>query len=64
MSWGIYAKAINEIYQTNEAQEKMVENIKEKMVNGLDTSDIDNGEDIVIQETDIAIIISKNDYKQ
>ena len=42
----------------------MVENIKEEMINGIDTSEIDNGENIVIQEKDITLTITKTDNQK
>ena len=42
-------------------QEKMVENLRKEMINGLNTSGIDKGDDIIIQEKDITITISKTD---
>ena len=46
--------------ETNDAQEKMVENIRNEITNGIDTSGIDKGNDIMIQEKDITITITKN----
>ena len=42
----------------------MVKNIKDEMTNGIDTSEIDEGKDIVIQEKDITITITKNDNQK
>ena len=50
--------------ETNAAQEKMVEDVKNEITNGLDTTGIDKGEDIVIKEEDVTIIISKNDNQK
>ena len=50
--------------ETNDAQEKLGENIKEEMTNGMDTSEIDKGKDIIIQEEDITIIISKDNNQK
>ena len=44
----------------NTAQEKMVNDIKEEITNGIDTSTIDKGEDIVIEAKDVTITITKN----
>ena len=38
----------------------MVKKIKEEMTNGLDTTEIDKGKDIIIQEKDITLTITKN----
>ena len=46
--------------ETNDAQEKMVENIRNEITNGIDISGIDKGNDIMIQEKDITITITKN----
>ena len=54
----------NDKNEENEIQEKMVENIKEEMNNGIDTSEIDNGENIVIQEKDITLTITKTDSQK
>ena len=54
----------NDKNEENEIQEKMVENIKEEMINGIDTSEIDNGENIVIQEKDITLTITKTDSQK
>ena len=48
----------------NEAQEKMVENIKEEIINGIDTSEIDEGEDLIIQDKDITLTITKTDNQK
>ena len=45
---------------TDTAQEKMVNDIKEEMIKGIDTSGIDEGENIVIQEEDVTVTITKN----
>ena len=50
--------------EENEAQEKMVDNIKEEITNGLDTSGIDKGEDIIIQQKDITVTITKSDNQK
>ena len=50
--------------EENEAQEKMVDNIRKELTNGIDTSEIDRGEDIVIKEKDITITITKNDNQK
>ena len=50
--------------EENEAQENIVENIRKEMANGFDTSDIDKGEDIIIQEKDITITITRNDNQK
>ena len=50
--------------EEDEAQEKLVENIREEIINDLDTSGIDKGEDIIIQEKDIIITITKNDNQK
>ena len=42
----------------------MVENIREEIVNDLDTSGIDNGKDIIINEKDITITLTKNDNQK
>ena len=44
-----------------ESQEKMVENVREEIINGLNTSGIDKGDDIIIQENDVTLTISKTD---
>ena len=50
--------------EENEAQENKVENVRKEITNGFDTSDIDGGKDIVIQEKDITITISRNDNQK
>ena len=50
--------------EENEAQENKVENVRKEITNGFDTSDIDAGKDIVIQEKDITITISRNDNQK
>ena len=42
----------------------MIENIKEEIINGLNTSGIDKGEDIIIQEKDIIITITNNENQK
>ena len=48
----------------NEVQEQLIENIKEEIINGLNTSGIDKGEDIIIQEKDIIITITNNENQK
>ena len=50
--------------EKNEAQEKLIENIQEEIANGIDTSGIDKGEDIIIQEKDVIVTITKNDNQK
>ena len=50
--------------EENEAKEKMVQNIQEEIANGIVTSNIDKGKDIIIQESDITITITKNDNQK
>ena len=50
--------------EKNEAQEKMVEDIQGEITNGIDTSGIDSGEDIIIQEKDVTVTITKNDNQK
>ena len=50
--------------EQNEAQEKMVENIKEEITNGLDTSGINKGDDIIIQEKDVTVTITNTDNQK
>ena len=42
----------------------MVENIKEEITNGLDTSGINKGDDIIIQEKDITVTITNTDNQK
>ena len=42
----------------------MVENIQEEITNGIDTSGIDKGEDIIIQEKDVTVTITKNNNQK
>ena len=42
----------------------MIENIREELVSGIDTSGVDKGEDIIIQEKDAIITITKNDNQK
>ena len=50
----------------NEILENMVENIRDELINSLDldTSIIDEGEDIIIQEKDISVTITNNNNKK
>ena len=48
------------ITDSRDKQEEMVENIRNEITNGIDTSGIDNGKDIIIQEKDIVVTITKN----
>ena len=50
--------------EENEAQEKMIEKIREEIITGLDTSSIDEGDDIFIQEKDITLIITNNNNQK
>ena len=47
-----------------EAQEKMVENIREEITNSLDISVIGGGKDILIQEKDITVTITNSDNQK
>ena len=52
--------------EMNEILEKMVENIRDKLINSLDldTSIIDEGEDIIIQEKEISVTITNNNNQK
>ena len=50
--------------EENEAQEKMIEAIRNEIINALDSSGIDEGEDMVIQEKDITITITNNNNQK
>ena len=49
--------------EENEAQEQLVENVKEEITNNIDVSEIEK-EDITIEEKDITITIAKNDNQK
>ena len=49
--------------EENEAQEQLVENIKEEITNNIDILDIEK-EDIIIEEKDIILTITKNDNQK
>ena len=46
--------------ETDEVFAKMINTIRNELQNELDTSSIDSGEDIIIQEQDVTIIITKS----
>ena len=50
--------------ESKEAEEKAVENVKEELTKGFDTSDIDKGEDVVINQKGSTITISTSDNQK
>ena len=49
---------------SKEAEEKAVENVKEELTKGFDTSDIDKGEDVVINQKGSTVTISTSDNQK
>ena len=70
----IFSQIINKLCELNfksnssndekEAQEKIIENIRKEITKGINTSEIDNGKDIIIQEEDVTFTITKTDNQE